>query len=101
MACILRDIHITDAVLNTHRYSQNGFQNIDSLYLYKAVFEKNNVSRDEFIHSLQYYSKYPRKLDEIYTMVVNDLSSKQAKMREDTEKQAKKGMKNTRPVRPE
>lgn len=89
MACILRDIHIADAVLNTQRYSQNNLQNVDSLYLYKDVFEKNDVSRDEFIHSLQYYSKYPRKLDEIYTMVVNDLSAKQTKMRENMEKKGR------------
>jgi outer membrane murein-binding lipoprotein Lpp len=89
MASILRDIHISDAVLNTQRYTQNTFENLDSLYLYKDVFEKNDVSRDEFVYSLQYYSKYPRKLDEIYTMVVNDLSSQQAKMREDMEKKGK------------
>ena len=89
MACILRDIHIADAVLNIQRYSQNNLQNVDSLYLYKDVFEKNDVSRDEFIHSLQYYSKYPRRLDEIYTMVVNDLSAKQTKMRENMEKKGR------------
>jgi hypothetical protein len=89
MANILRDIHISDAVLNTQRYTQNSFENLDSLYLYKDVFEKNDVTRDEFIYSLQYYSKYPRRLDEIYTMVVNDLSSQQAKMREDMEKKGK------------
>ena len=85
MASILRDIHISDAVLNTQRYTQNTFENLDSLYLYKDVFEKNDVTREEFVHSLQYYSKYPRRLDEIYTMVVNDLSAQQAKMREDME----------------
>lgn len=89
MASILRDIHISDAVLNNQRYTQNTFENLDSLYLYKDVFERNDVTRDEFIYSLQYYSKYPRRLDEIYTMVVNDLSSQQAKMREDMEKKGK------------
>ncbi|WP_320054310.1 DUF4296 domain-containing protein [uncultured Acetobacteroides sp.] len=99
MANILRDIHISDAVLNTQRYSQNTFENLDSLYLYKDVFKKNDVSREEFIHSLQYYSKYPRKLDEIYTMVVNELSAQQTKMREDMEKKEKGKAKTPKPLK--
>ena len=90
MASVFRDIHITDAVLNTQRYEQSRFENLDSLYLYKDVFKKNKVTREEFIYSLQYYSKYPRKLDEIYTMVVNDLSAQQTKMHAEVEKNAKK-----------
>lgn len=93
MACVFRDIHITDAVLNTQRFEQNRLENLDSLYMYKDVFTKNKVTREEFIYSLQYYSKYPRKLDEIYTMVVNDLSAQQTKMHEEVEKVEKAGKK--------
>lgn len=93
MASILTDIHIADAVLNTQRYDLNRLENLDSLYLYKEVFEKNDVTRDEFVSSLQYYSKYPRRLDEIYTLVVNDLSSRQESLREEVENKTKKGVK--------
>jgi len=90
MAHILRDIHLSDGTLNTQRYTLSQNVNIDSLYLYKKVFEKNGVTHDEFVNSLLYYSKYPRMLDEIYTMVVNDLSAKQAILREELDKKNKK-----------
>jgi hypothetical protein len=89
MARVLRDIHLADGAYDTQRYAQNRFENIDSLYLYKGVFEKNGVSREEFVNSLKYYSKYPRRLEDIYTMVVNDLSAKQAKMRAELDKKSK------------
>lgn len=99
MALIIRDIHLADGVLNTHRFSQNRFENVDSLYIYKQVFEKNEVTRDEFVTSIQYYSKYPRQLDDIYTMVVNDLSAQQDKLRIELEKagKLKKGKKGVIP----
>jgi len=83
MASVLRDVHLCDGVFNTQRYAVGRLENLDSLYLYDGVFKKNKITREEFIYSLQYYSKYPRKLDEIYTMVVNDLSAQQEKMREE------------------
>lgn len=91
MADVLRDIHMTDGVLNTYRYNLNRYVNVDSVYLYKSVFQKNKITRDEFIKSLQFYAKYPKRMDRIYTMVVDDLSTYQQEKKEEYEKSAKKG----------
>jgi len=103
MAHIIRDIHLSDGVLNTRRFTEIKSENVDSLYVYKQVFEKNKVTREEFVASMQHYSKYPRLLDEIYTMVVNDLSAQQEALRSEIEKaekadKSKKGKKKIAPL---
>ena len=89
MANVLRDIHMVDGTLNTYQYSMNKFQNTDSLYVYKMAFDKNKVTRQEFIKSLEYYSKYPKKMDRIYTAVINELSSQQQNIMEELQKKHK------------
>lgn len=90
MVKVLADIHLTDGVLDNYRYTMNRYQNPDSLYLYKVAFERNDVTREEFIRSLQYYSQYPKRLDRIYTEVINRLSALRQETQDNLEKEMKK-----------
>lgn len=90
MANVIRDIYMTDGTLNIYRYNLNHYINIDSVYYYKVAFDKNKVTRDQFVRSLNYYGQYPKKLDQIYALVVNDLSSLQSEVKAEYDKANKK-----------
>ena len=90
MVSVLADIYLTDGTMDTYRYGMNKYQNIDSLYLYKTAFERNGVTREEFVASFQYYARSPKVMDNIYTQVVNKLSALQQETMAISEKEHKK-----------
>lgn len=76
MAGVLTDVHLVDGSI----YSMPN-QTPDTLYKYALdrytrVFKQHQTDSVQFKKSLQYYSKHPDKLDDIYTQVVQNLEEK-------------------------
>jgi hypothetical protein len=76
MAEVLTDVHLVDGRI----YSIPN-QTPDTLYKYELnryirVFQQHNTDSVQFRKSLQYYSKHPDLLDEVYTQVVQNLEEK-------------------------
>jgi len=46
--------------------------------LYKAIFEKHGITRDQVISSIEYYSHDEGKIDRIYDLVILELSRRQS-----------------------
>lgn len=53
-----------------------------SRYFYKKeedkIFEKFGVTRDQFKESYRFYAKNPKKLDDLYTSIVDSLSLRES-----------------------
>jgi hypothetical protein len=53
--------------------------------LYKAIFEKHGINRDQVISSIDYYSQDDEKIDRIYDLVILELSRRQSSIGETKE----------------
>ncbi len=75
MIDILVDIHLTEAALRIA--NDSSFKPDDTIQMrirFAQVFEKNNVSPDDFNVSLTYYLEHIEELDKIYVQVINRLT---------------------------
>jgi hypothetical protein len=81
MAEILVDIHLAESALRAGNIQHT--LPADSLYQksqFIEVFTKNRVKPDEFNLSLSYYTGHIDELNEIYTEVINRLTSIEAEL---------------------
>lgn len=49
-------------------------------YFYSSVWKKHKITHRDFDASIQYYSKNPKMMDEIFQKVVTNLSEMQSKV---------------------
>ncbi|MCI5057160.1 MAG: DUF4296 domain-containing protein [Flavobacteriales bacterium] len=73
MVNIIADMQLIEAI-----YRKNQFEDYDSLKIksyYARIFIKYNVDQEQFDKSLDYYQKSPRKMERIYTQVIDKLSA--------------------------
>ena len=75
MAEVLADIHIAEASIQMVNSEDDSIHQTYINY-YNAVFEKNQISRDDFKQSMAYYIKNPVLLQSIYDNVTEILSTK-------------------------
>ena len=81
MVEVLVDINLAESALRVGNPVHN--QSYDSIYQksqFIKVFEKNNISPDNFDKSLSYYSEHIDDLNDIYSDVLERLSDMQAKL---------------------
>lgn len=65
---IIEEVHIANAVLiDTHKSKK------ESLSCYKYIYEKHNITQEEFDSSMEYYAKNPKKLRKAYIEILNRL----------------------------
>ena len=70
---ILVDIHVFDAYVTDH--SINSYiEKVDSLTLYRSIFEKYDANIDMFQATMNYYSERPEKFGEIYDEVFGNIN---------------------------
>jgi len=70
---LLADLHITDAIALNHTINEN-FGKLDSALLYHAVLESHGYTKEQMMHSMNYYSSDPEELVQIYDDVFSKLS---------------------------
>jgi hypothetical protein len=75
MAEVLADIHIADASLSFRELPTDSTGQYYADY-YQAIFEKHEISREQYLSSLNYYLKKPELLEDIYEDVNEILSTK-------------------------
>lgn len=71
MINVLFDMHITDAYLNAVNNRDTLLMQAHSRYNY--IFKKFEIDSVAFTKSLNFYSKYPKQLNEIYTAVSDSI----------------------------
>ncbi len=73
MAAVLTDIHLAEAVLAKKQMDGKPAQELAEIY-YDSLFAKYNITRSMFDSSLVFYSRYPEAFNEIYSVVIKNLS---------------------------
>jgi hypothetical protein len=75
---ILADIHIADAaVMFMNKHQDTNRQYIADYY--HVIFVKYHVTREDFLISMDYYTRNPDKFDQIYESVNEILNTKKGK----------------------
>ena len=73
---VLSDVHIIEGALQNRRLSEkDSFANI----YYNQIYEKHEISEQDFVTSLQILEKDPKKLESIYKIVLERLDSLEEK----------------------
>ena len=79
MAVVIADIHIAEAELyqNSHQTLQNDstpHQPAD----FQKIFAKDSITKGQYDRSIAFYINHPEQLNEVYEIVLNELSKMQA-----------------------
>lgn len=82
---ILEDIHIGDAILsNLQRHNRK--EKIIARHYYNSIYEKHDITREQFDQSMAYYAAQPEQLDGIHSQVVKNITEKKERLSEKNEK---------------
>lgn len=79
MAAVLVDIHLVEAHMSRNAFHPDKIAveppapNID-------VLKKNEITRQQYDTSFNYYTQHPKQLVKIYELVLNDFSKMQAEV---------------------
>ena len=72
MVEVVKDMHLVDAVTNDMAYYRK-YNPGDSIDLYSVIFEKHDITAEEYERTIHEYSQYPALLDALYNDVVTSL----------------------------
>ncbi len=65
---VLIDLHMADGIMSSTNIRQDS-KNIDSVSLYNYVLKKNDVSRIQFVKTVEYYTLHPEEYAVFYDSV--------------------------------
>ncbi len=85
MAEILLDVQLLEASLNINRYPIDTSSSSPTAPTLE-IFEKNNITPQQFRESMRYYSNHLDTLNYIYELVLNDLSKLKARVENEQKK---------------
>lgn len=77
MVKVLADIHITEATINLRNVSSTNTVSLNAA-LYKNVFVKHKISKEEFEKSYAFYSSNTELFNDVYDNVITELTKMQA-----------------------
>ena len=86
---VLVDIHLLDGAIRHSRYRDN-VKMPDSIDVYEYVLEKHGYTQPQFDSSMAYYSRDPRRFEQIYQEVLARLNRMETEVREEKEERKKK-----------
>lgn len=79
MAKVMVDVHLLEASMNLNAYNPQMAVIANNVIEFDVdVLKKNNISREQYNKSFEFYSRNPRLLAEVYDLVMNELSRMQA-----------------------
>lgn len=70
---VLTEIHLVDGITEDRKYYRKYNFN-DSIDLMTPVFEKYNITREQFDSTIAEYTRYPDLLDKVYDEVIMKLN---------------------------
>lgn len=73
------DVHLLEASLNMNTFSKENVV-VNNVNPTSDILKKNAVTKKQYHESFQFYSQNPKMLAEVYLLVLNDLSKKQAEV---------------------
>ena len=70
---ILKELHLAEAAfeINKHKPLENAKNELGNYY--SNIYQTYQISEDNFITTLKYYSENPKKLEQIYTDILDQL----------------------------
>ncbi len=77
---MLIDIHITDGSLSTKNIFRSG-NNFRPSYYYNSIFERYDITREQFDSCLSYYSSDTKKFTKMYDVIIDSLNRLETKYR--------------------
>jgi len=79
MAALLMDVHILEASMNLNISNEIREANENREEIMLAVLKKNDVTKQQYEESFQFYSEHPELFGDVYKLVLVYLSELQAK----------------------
>jgi len=70
---VLTEIHLIDGITEDRKYYRKYNFN-DSIDMMSPIFEKHNITREQFDTTIAEYSRYPELLDKVYDEVIMNLN---------------------------
>ena len=80
MAVLLTDVHILEASMNLNLSNEIRSVNENREETMLAVLKKNEITREQYDESFQFYSEHPDLFGEVYKLILSNLSELQAKI---------------------
>lgn len=81
---VIIDMHIADAI-QTDRNMKVLIDDFKSIDFYKSVFEKHNITKEQFDSSIHYYTKRPEEYQRIYEKVFSEMSKMESDLNDSPE----------------
>ncbi len=95
---IMMDIHLTEASVMYANPFEKG-RTLQVMMEYDKIFEKYQVSREDFMQTFNYYKEHPQEMDELYNDISERMTLKEAELsnqvRADSENNKKNDTINT------
>lgn len=79
MAGLLLDIHLLEASIGLNSMGTDKVPPGSTIPNFD-VLKKNNISKKQYDENFEFYTQHPELLNEVYQLVLNDLSSMQAQV---------------------
>jgi Domain of unknown function (DUF4296) len=79
MVKILADVHIAEATINLRNVAVPDVRNLNAA-LYKNIFVKHQITKEEFTKSYNFYSNNTELFNEMYDSVIMELNKMQAEV---------------------
>lgn len=75
MIVVLADVHLAEALLQLQNLGRNDSTREIAVGYYKAVYDKHNITPEQFDRSFRFYVKQPEILTAMYDSVITRLSA--------------------------
>lgn len=86
---ILTDIHLAEASMMNGNPFEKG-RGLSMIMEYDKIFDKNKVSREDFIQTFNYYKQHPKEMDELYNDISERMTVKEAEVSSQERQQVNK-----------
>lgn len=95
LATILADLYYMEATLNQSRDYVRGNEE-QMIKYYKYVFNKHNITKQEYDTAFSWYTEHPELLSEVYDKVISILNERESVLSNDTTYMVNSKMQKTR-----
>ena len=77
---ILKEVHLAEANFELQKTKDVEWAKNELTNAYYKIYSANNISEEEFHNTLSYYSENPDKLEEVYALVLQQLTKKRTNL---------------------
>lgn len=79
MAAVMLDMHLLEAAMSLNTYRPDIITKGDPAIAFD-VFDKHKITKAQYNESFEYYAQHPELLNEVYQLVLENLSKMQAEV---------------------